>query len=152
MQHLFSGHALAKSPVTFREMRTQAVEREIEHSVADHAGSGEQALSFRDRDDIRQAHALRRLDQTGRNPGLAQDMRVVELQPIQIEFDRAPRMRGHQVAEIVGELLDGQPVNLMIKVIADPADRPRIGFDRLRLQPFELEVLQMTLVLPVKVR
>ena len=42
-----------------------------------------------------QAHALRRLDQTGRDPGLAQDVGVEELQPIQIELDRAPGMRGH---------------------------------------------------------
>ena len=29
MQHLFSGHALAKSPVTFREMRTKAMQKSL---------------------------------------------------------------------------------------------------------------------------
>ena len=78
-------------------------------------------------------------------------MRVVELQPVQIELDRTPGVRSHQVAEVVGELGYGQIVNLMVKVVTDSADGPGLGLDGLGLQTLELEVLEMRLVLPVKV-
>lgn len=50
-------------------------------------------------------------------------------------------MRGDQIAEVVGKLRDGEVVNLMVKVVADSANRSGIGFDGLGLQTFEFEVL-----------
>ncbi len=43
-------------------------------------------------------------------------------------------------------------VDLVIEVPADAPDGARVGLDGLGLQPLELEVLEMRLVLPVKVR
>jgi hypothetical protein len=40
-------------------------------------------------------------------------------------------------------LLLGQRIDLMIEALADPPDGARVGFDRLRLQTLELQVLQM---------
>src|SRR3990172_10378589 len=139
------------TPSSFAQAQSQAVEREVEHPVTDHAGGGEQPLGLLDRDDVRQALGLRGLDQTGRHPRFAQDVRVVELQPVQIELDRTPGVRCHQVGEVVRQLLLGQTVNSMTKVVADSADGARVSLDGLGLQSFELEVLEMRLVLPVKV-
>lgn len=70
-------------------------------------------------------------------------MGVVELQPIQIKLDRAPRVRCHQLAEVVGQLLHGEMVYLAIKTRANSADGARVCVDRLRLQSLEFEMLQM---------
>ena len=86
------------------------------------------------------------LDQTGRHPRPAQDMRVVELQPVQIELDRAPRVRGQQLGEVVGQLLLGQGLDLVIEALADAPDGTRVGVDGLGLQALELQVLKMQLV------
>lgn len=105
-------------------------------------------LGFLNRDDDRLALASGRLDQAGRHPGLAQDMFVIELQSVQVELDRTPGVRGHQIAEVVGELGCGQIVNLLGEVIADSADSPGIGLNGLRLQSLELQVfLPVRLVL-----
>ena len=90
------------------------------------------------------------LDQTGRHPGPAQDMRVVELQPVQIELDRAPRVRGQQLGEVVGQLLLGQGLDLVIEALADAPDGTRVGVDGLGLQTLELEVLEVGLVLSLE--
>ena len=90
------------------------------------------------------------LDQTGRHPGPAQDMRVVELQPVQIELDRAPRVRGQQLGEVVGQLLLGQGLDLVIEALADAPDGTRVGVDGLGLQALQLQVLKMQLVVPVE--
>ena len=70
-------------------------------------------------------------------------MLVVELEPVQIELDRTPGVRLGQVAEVLGQLALGQIVDLLIELGSDPANGARIGFDRLRLQAFELQVLEM---------
>ena len=131
--------------------QSQTVEREVEHPVTDHAGGGEDPLGLLDRDDVGQALGLGRLDQTGRHPGLLQDVLVVKLQPIQIELDRTPRVRCHQIGEVVGQLGFGEIVDPMIKILPDATDGAGVGLDGLGLQPLELEVLEMRLVLPVKV-
>ncbi len=138
-------------PQSLAQAQPQTVEGEVEHPVADDAGGCEQPLGLVDRDDVRQALAPGRLDQTGRDPGLAQDVRVVELQPVQVELDRTPGVRGHQIREVIGELCCGQRVNLIIKVVADAADGAGVRLDGLGLQAFKLEVLEMRLVLPLKV-
>ena len=64
-------------------------------------------------------------------------MRVVELQPVQIELDRAPRVRGQQLGEVVGQLLLGQGLDLVIEALADAPDGTRVGVDSLGLRrPF----------------
>ena len=82
-------------PQSFAQAQSQAVEGEVEHPVTDDAGGCEQPPGLVDRDDVRQALGPGWLDQTGRDPGLAQDMRVVELQPVQVELDRTPGVRCH---------------------------------------------------------
>src|SRR4030067_783477 len=57
-----------------------------------------------------------------RDTRFAPDVRVVELQPVQIELDRTPGVRCHQVGEVVRQLLLGQTVNSMTKGVADSAD------------------------------
>ena len=140
--------------------RAEAIQREEEHPIAGDARGGEYPFDLVEGDNVGQALASGRLDQVGCCPGLAQDMFVVELyakryplgQPIQIELDRAPGMRFDQIGEVVCQLRLGQTVDLMVKIIASPADGARVGLDGLRLQALELEVLQMRLVLPVEVR
>jgi len=61
-------------------------------------------------------------------------------------------VRRHQFGEIVSQLRLGQAVNLMIEARADAAYGARVSLDGLGLQTFELEVLEMCLVLLVKVR
>ena len=80
------------------------------------------------------------------NTSLTFAVRVVKLQPIQIKLDRTPGVRCHKIGEVVRQLLFGQIVNLMIKAIPDSADGARIGLNGFGLQAFELQVLQMQLV------
>ncbi len=102
--------------------QSQAEEGEKEYPVAEHAGGGEYPFGFVNRDDVRQALAPGRLDQTGSDPGLAQDMLGVELQTVQVEFDGALGVRRQEFAEVVRQLRFGQVVDLMIEARADAAD------------------------------
>ena len=77
-------------------------------------------------------------------------MGVVELQPVQIELDRAPGVRGQQLGEIVGQLLLGQRVGPLIEALADAPDGARVGVDGLGLQPLEPQVLKVQLVVLVE--
>ena len=77
-------------PQPFAQAQSQAVEREVEHPVTEHTGSGEDPPGLVDGDDVGQALGLGWLDQAGRDPGFAQDMLVVELQSVQVQFDRTP--------------------------------------------------------------
>ena len=88
----------------------------------------------------------------GHPPGLAQNVGVVELEAIQIQFDCAPRVGLDQVAEVVGQLGFRELVDPLGKVPAQAPDGAGVGFDGLGLQSLELEVLQMRLVLPIEVR
>ena len=76
----------------------------------------------------------------------------IELQAVEVEFDRAPRVRPDQVAEVLGELRLREFIDLPVKILAQAPDGAGVGVDGLGLQPLELEVLQMRLVLPLKVR
>ena len=70
-------------------------------------------------------------------------MFVIELQPVEVELDRAPRAIDQQLAEEVGQLRLGQAVDLVVEVLADAPDGTRIGVDGLRPQSLELQVLQV---------
>jgi len=135
----------------FAQTQSQAVEGEIEHPVAQGACRRKQVLRLVDRDDIRQALRLGRLDQIRHHPRFLQNVSGVELQAVEIEFDGAPRMCADQVAEILGELRLGEIVDLMAKISTQPPDGAGVGLNGLRLQPLEFEVLEMGLVLPVEV-
>ena len=74
----------------FTESKSQAVEREEEHPVTEYTGGGEDPPGLLNGDDVGQALGLGRLDQAGRHPGFAQDVFVVELQPVQVQLDRTP--------------------------------------------------------------
>ena len=134
----------------FAQPQAQAVEGEVEHPIAEHAGGSQQTLHFGHRDDVRQALALGRLDDAGRPPGFLQDVLGVELQAIQVELDGAPGVGAEEFGEVVGQLRFAQGVDAVIEVRADAADGARVGFDGLGLQALELEMLEMGLVLPVK--
>ena len=135
----------------FAQAQSQAVEREEEHPVTHHAGGGKQPPGLGDGDDVGQPLALRGLDQAGRYPRLAQHMGVVELQPIQVELDRTPRVRRHQFGEVVRQLLLGELVDVAIEPHPDPPNRTRVRFDRLRLQPLELQMLQVQRVAALEI-
>ena len=136
---------------SFAQAQPQTVEGEIEHPVTQGARRREQALRFVNGDNVRQTLGLRRLDQIRHHPGFLQDVGGVELQAVEIELDRAPRVRPDQVAEILGELRLREIVDLLAEIRTQPPDGAGVGFDGLGLQPFELEVLEMGLVLPVEV-
>lgn len=110
----------------------------MEHPVSDDAGGGEQPSGLLDGDDVGQTLGPRRFDQAGRDPGFLQGMRVVELQAVQVELDRAPRVRGHQLGEVVRQLLFRQGVDLMVEVVANMADGAGVRLDGLELQPLSL--------------
>ena len=61
-------------------------------------------------------------------------------------------MRRDQLGEVVRQLRLGQAVDLVIETRTDASDGARVGVDGLRLQAFELQVLEMGLLLLVKVR
>ena len=134
------------------QTQAQAVEGEEEHPVAEHPGGAEQLLRFIDRDDVGQALRLRWLDQVRHGPGQFEHVLGEELQAIQIELDRAPRVGVDQVAEIRGQLRFGECVDAVVEIPAQAADRARVGVDGLGLQTFELQVFQVGVVLPGKVR
>lgn len=119
--------------------------------VARHVCGGDDPLGLLDGDDVGQALHAWGLDEPRGDPGLAQDVLVVELQAVQIELDRTPRVRGHQLGEIVDQLRLGEIIDSTLEMFADAPDRARVRLDRLGLQTLELEVLQMSLVLPVEV-
>jgi len=48
-------------------------------------------------------------------------------------------------------MIFGQAVNPMLEACANPANGARVGIDGLGLQAFELQVLEVRLLLPVKV-
>ena len=48
-----------------------------------------------------------------------------------------------QVGEIIGQLRFGQLIDALVEVRAQVPDRPRIGFDRLRPQPLQLEAFEV---------
>jgi len=99
------------------EAKAQAVEGEQEHPVAHHLRDLEQPLRLRHDEDVRQTLGPGRLDQVRGHPRLAQHRGVEELQAVQVQFDRAPRVRGQQVHEAVGQLRLGR------KPLSDPLRR-----------------------------
>ncbi len=52
-------------------------------------------------------------------------------------------MRGNQVTEVVGQLRSRQVVDLVVEVLAHAPDATGVSVNGLRLQAFELEVLQV---------
>ena len=78
-------------------------------------------------------------------------MQGVELEAIEVKFDRAPGMGSNQVTEIVGQLGRRQVVDQVIEVVAHAPDASGIGIDGFGLQALELEVLEVGLVALVKV-
>ena len=61
-------------------------------------------------------------------------------------------MCADQVAEILGELRFRQVLNAVIEIPAQAPDGAGVGVDGLGLQPLELQVLEMAVVLPGKGR
>lgn len=135
----------------FAQAQAQTVQGEIEHPIAQRAGRSKEALGFVDRDNVGQPLCLGRLDQMGHHPGLAQDVGGVKLEAIQVQLDGAPGVGLDQVAEVIGQLGFGEVVDLVGKIPAQAPDGAGIGVDGLGLQPLELEVLEVGLVLPIKV-
>ena len=78
----------------------------------------------------------------GHGPGLAQNVQGVELEPTQIELDRAPGVRGNQVAQIIGQLRRRQVVYAVVELVSHAPDGAAIGINGLGLQALELEVLK----------
>ena len=65
---------------------------------------------------------------------------------VQIELNRAPGVRRQQIGEIIGQLLFGQVIDLLVEILANAAYRTGVSLYRLGLQPLELEVFKMVLI------
>jgi hypothetical protein len=132
--------------------QAETVEGEVEHPIAQHPGGQKQPLRLIDRDDVGQALRLGRLDQVGHCPRLLEHMRGEELQAVEVELDRAPRVGADEVAEILGELRLGERLDAVVEIRAQAPDSAGVGVDGLGLQPLQLQMLEMAVVLPGKVR
>jgi hypothetical protein len=105
---------LERQPLTQPE--PEAVDGEVKHPVTQGARGTEQPLRLLHRHDVGQALGFGWLDQIGHHPGFLQDVRGVELEPVEIEFDGAPGVGSDQVAEVLGQLRFGERVDLTGKV------------------------------------
>ena len=82
-------------------------------------------------ENVRQGMLLRRLDDVNPLPLLLQHMLVEELQPVAIQFDRAPRVGLQQRREIGLQLRGVERVGTAFEESRNAAYRPRIRLDRL---------------------
>jgi hypothetical protein len=133
------------------EAQTQAVDGEKENPVTEHMGGQEKLLSLFHANNIRQALDLGRLDQIGGYPGFAQHMGIIELEAVQIELDRAPGMRCQQIGKIIGQLRFGQVIDLFIEILTDTPNGTGVSLYRLGLEPFELKVFKMGLIIALEI-
>jgi hypothetical protein len=78
-------------------------------------GGEKQTLGLLDGDDIWQALGLGRFNQVDVDPGFVQDVGIVELEAVEVEFDRTPGMALQQIGEVIGQLLFAQIIDLFIK-------------------------------------
>lgn len=99
------------------------------------------------RDNIRQVPDLWRLDQADTSPRFMQYMGIEEFEAVQIELNGTPGVRLQQFREVIGQLLFGQIVDLVVEIRTDASYRAGLSFNRLWLQPFQLQVLQMRLII-----
>ena len=77
-------------------------------------------------------------------------MGIEELQAVDIELGGCPRMGLQQVCEVVEQLGFGEVIQPIIEIGADAPDGAGVGVDRLGLQPLELQMLEMALLLGVE--
>ena len=77
---------------TLAKTQAQAVEGEKEDLVAENACGFHDQFGLSYRDDVGKPLSLGRFDQIDVDPGFSEYMLVKELEPIQIELDRTPRM------------------------------------------------------------
>ena len=61
-------------------------------------------------------------------------------------------MRADQIAEILGQLHFRKIVDAVAKILTQATNRPRVGINRLGLQPLEFQMLEVAVVLLGKVR
>ena len=84
-------------------------------------------------DNIRQTSGLWWLDQIGVCPRLAQHMRVVKFQTVQVVLDGAPRLFVKYTGKIVGQLRIGQIIDPIVKIRTDATDSASVGVNGFRL-------------------
>jgi hypothetical protein len=132
------------------EAQAQAVDGKVENTIAELFGGLEDSASLLDGNDIGQALGLGWLDQIDIDPGVTEHMGVVELEPVEIELDRAPRVGREQIRKIIGQLLFGQVINVVLKIITDASDGTGISLNGFRLKAFELEMLQVLFVIALE--
>ncbi len=132
------------------EAQAHTVDGEEKDPIAEFAGLPKDPAGFLDSDDIGQALGLGRFDQVDVDPGLAEHVSVVELEPVEIELDRAPGVGREQIGKMVGQLLFGQVIDVVREIVTDTANGATIGFDGFGLEPLELEVLQVLFVIALE--
>jgi hypothetical protein len=132
------------------ETQARAVDGKVENPIAELLGGLEDSASLLDSHDIGQALGLGRLDQIDLDPWLVEYMGVVELEPVEIELDRAPGVGREQIGKIIGQLLFGQVIDVVLEIITDAANCATIGFDGFGLEPLELEMLQVLFVIALE--
>jgi hypothetical protein len=79
-------------------------------------------------------------------PGLVQHMLIKKLKALQVELNGTPGPGFQQIGEILEQLRFGQIIKLVIKILAESPNSPRISIYRLGLEPFELKVFEMRLI------
>ncbi|OIP90351.1 MAG: hypothetical protein AUK55_12975 [Syntrophobacteraceae bacterium CG2_30_61_12] len=99
---------------------------------------------------VGQGANLGRFDYVDPLPVALEDMFPEELQPIAVNFDRAPGMGHHQVGEVLLPLLQGQLIGAAIKMSCDPAHGSRVGINGLMTFALQFEQTQVTLIKLIK--
>lgn len=83
------------------------------------------------------------LVEVGHGPGFVQHVQGKKIEAVKIDFDGAPRMGGHQVAEILGQLCGRELFILKIKAVPHAPNCTGISVNSMGLQPLGLEVLRV---------
>ncbi len=134
----------------FAKTQAKAVDRKVEYPIAQLLRCTKQPSRLGNGDNVRQSYSPWRLDQIDMNPGLVQYVPVEESKSIQIQLDGTPGVALLEIGEIIDQLLLGQIVDAMVKILADATDAPGVGVDSFGLQPLELQVPQMFAIILVE--
>ena len=133
------------------ETQSQAIDGEVENPVTEGVSCQEQTLGFINGNDIRQALGPWRFDQPEINPGLMQHMGVEEFKTVEFQLDGAPGMRLQPIGAIIDQLRFGQVIALFIEILANTPKGSGIGLYRLGLEPFELQVFKVGLIVLLEI-
>jgi len=114
---------------SFAKAQAEAVGGKEEDAVTYSVCCGKKLVELFDGQDIRNPGCFGGLDQRNILPWFVEDLGVKELEAVEVEFDRAPRMAIQEIVEIVQELIGRQVFDTALEIVADAPDRPCVGFN-----------------------